>query len=80
MTEENKSTIIVSCEMGFLGGSAGKESACDAGDANSIPGLERFPWRREWQPTPVFLPGEFHRQRNLAGYSPWGHRKLDMTE
>ena len=31
-------------------------------------------WRRKWQPTPVFLPGEFHGKRNLAGYSPWGHR------
>ena len=34
----------------------------------------KIPWRREWQPTPVFLPGEFHGQRNLMGYSPWGHR------
>ena len=32
------------------------------------------PRRRKWQPTPVFLPGEFHGQRSLAGYSPWGHR------
>ena len=33
-------------------------------------------WRRKWQPTPVFLPGKFHGQRNLAGYSPWGHKRL----
>ena len=32
------------------------------------------PWRRKWQPTPVFLPGESHGQRSLAGYSPWGHK------
>ena len=32
------------------------------------------PLRRAWQPTPIFLPGEFHRQRSLAGYSTWGHR------
>ena len=38
------------------------------------------PWRREWLPTPVFLPGEFYRQRNLEGYNPWGCRKLDKTE
>ena len=38
------------------------------------------PWRRKRQPTPVFLPGESHRQRSLAGYSPWGHKVLDMTE
>ena len=37
-------------------------------------------WGRAWQPTPVFLPGEFHGQRSLAGYSPWGHKESDMTE
>ena len=36
-------------------------------------------WRREWQPTPVFLPGESHGQRNLVRYIPWGLKKLDMT-
>ena len=35
------------------------------------PWVRKTPWRKEWQPTPVFLPGESHRQRNLAGYSPW---------
>ena len=39
----------------------------------------KIPWRRKWQPTPVFLPGEFHGQRNRAGYSPWDHRELDTT-
>ena len=34
--------------------------------------LGRFPWRKEWPPTPVFLPGEFHRRRSLVGYSAWG--------
>ena len=43
-------------------------SAVDVRDTGSIPGLERFPWRRAWQPTPVFLPGESHGQRSLAGY------------
>ena len=38
------------------------------------------PWRRKWQPTPVFLPGESHEQRNLVGYSPWCCKELDMTE
>ena len=41
-------------------GSEGEESPCNAGDLDSIPGLGRFPWRREWLPTPVFLPGESH--------------------
>ena len=40
----------------------------------------KIPWRRARQPTPVFLPGESHGQRNLAGYSPWGHKESDMTE
>ena len=37
------------------------------------------PWRRKWQPTPVYLPGQFHGQRSLAGYSPWDCKELDMT-
>ena len=37
-------------------------------------------WRRKWQPTPVFLPGKSHGWWNLVGYSPWGHKELDMTE
>ena len=57
------------------GGSTGKESTCNAGDLGSIPGLGRFPWRRERLPTPVFWPGEFH-----GLYSPWGGKELDMAE
>ena len=60
---------------GFPGGSAGKESACNAGDLGSTPGLKRFPWKRERLPTPVFWPGEF-----LGLYSPWGRKELDKTE
>ena len=40
----------------------------------------KIPWRRKWQPTLVFLPGESHGQRSLAGYSPWGLKELDTTE
>ena len=50
------------------------------GRAGFSPWFGKIPWRREWQPTPVFLSGEFHGQRSLAGYSPWGYRELDMTE
>ena len=60
------------------------ESTCNAGDTGSIPGSEKkkkkntwvrkIPWRREWQPTPVFLPEKSHGQRSQAGYSPWGHK------
>ena len=44
------------------------------------PWVGKIPWRREWQPTPVFFVGEFHGQRSLAGYSPWGCKESDMTE
>ena len=37
-------------------------------------------WRRKWQPTLIFLPGEFHGWRSLAGYSPWGHKESDTAE
>ena len=37
-------------------------------------------WRRKWQPTPIFLPGDNHGQKSLLGYSPWGHKESDMTE
>ena len=40
----------------------------------------KIPWRREWLPTPGFLPEEFHGQRRLAGYSPWGRRESDTTK
>ena len=59
-------------------GSAGKESACNAGDLSSIPGLGRSTWEDSWEkrlPTPVIWPGEFHEL-----YSPWGHKELDTTE
>ena len=60
----------------FPGGSVGKESACNAGDSGSI----LTPWRREWQLTPVFLPGEFHGKRSLEGYSPQGCKEVPKTE
>ena len=62
---------------------SGQELACkarDAGDADWIPGSGRSPWRRKWQPTLVFLPGESHGWRSLAGYSPWGRKESDTPE
>ena len=44
------------------------------------PWVRKIPWRRAWQPTPVFFPGESHGQRSLAGYSPQGCNELDATE
>ena len=66
--------------MALPAGSDGKESVCIAGDSGLIPGLGRFPWRREWLPTLLFLPGKLQGQRSLAGYSPWGCKELDTTE
>ena len=54
----------------FPGGSDGKESACSAGDPGSIPGLGRSPGEGNSLPTPGFLPGGFHGQGSLVGYSP----------
>ena len=55
---------------GFSGGLDGKELTCNAIEPEFNPWVKKIPWRREWQPTPVFLPGEFHEQRSLADYSP----------
>ena len=44
------------------------------------PRVRKIPWRRKWQPTPLFLPGESHGQRNLEGYSPWSCKESDTTE
>ena len=68
------------CILGFPGGSEVKESACNAGDPGSIPGSGRFPQRRQWQPTPVFLPEKTYGRRSLAGYSPRGRKELEVTE
>ena len=54
--------------------------ATDAGDAGLIPGSGKISWRRKWQSTPVFLPGESHGQRNLVGYSPRGQKALVTTK
>ena len=44
------------------------------------PWVGKIPWRRKWQPTPVFLPGKSHGQKSLAHYSPWGRKESDVTE
>ena len=64
---------------GFPGGSMVKQSACQCRRWGFNPWVRKIPWRRKWQPTPAFLPGKFHEQRNLEGYSPWGLKELDMT-
>ena len=57
-----------------------KNLPANGGDVGSIPGLGRSPWRRKWQPTPVFLPGKSHGQRSLGGATVHGIAKeLDTT-
>ena len=64
----------------FPGGSDGKESACNAEDMSSIPGLGRSPVEENGKPTPLFLPGESYGQRNLRGSRPWACKELDTTD
>ena len=61
---------------GFSGGSGVKNPPANAGDMRCgfDPWVRKIPWRRAWQPTPVFLPGESHGQRSLVGYSPRDHK------
>ena len=54
---------------------SGTESVCNVGDRFD-PWVGKIPQRREWQHTPVFLSGEIHGQRSLAGYSPWGLQRV----
>ena len=49
-------------------------------DLRFHPWVGKIPWRRTWQPTPVFLPGESQGQRSLASYSPWGHKESNVTK
>ena len=69
--------------LGFPSGACGKESTCQCRRCKRC-GFDswvgKVSWRRKWLPIPVFLPGEFHGQRSLEGYSPWGHKESDMTE
>ena len=58
---------------------SGKESTCQCRRHGFDPWVRKIPWRRKWQPTPAFLPGESHGQRSLAGYSPWGPKESDTT-
>ena len=69
-----------SCYSGFPGGSSGKESTCQSRRGGFDPWIRKIPWRRKWQPAPVFLPVKTHRQGSLVGYSPWSCKELDTIE
>ena len=63
----------------FPGGSSGKERTCQYKKLKRHgfhPWVRKIPWRRAWQPTTVFLPGESHRWRSLMDYSPWGRTRV----
>ena len=70
----------VKVNKSFPGGSVGKESAYNSGGPSFNPWFGKIPWRREWQPNPVFLPEKSHGQKSPMGYRPWGCRQLDKTE
>ena len=73
---------VIEVILGFPGGSGVKNppaNAGDSGDAGLIPGVKKLPWRRKWQPTPVFLPEESHDREDPGGLQPWGHPNLDLA-
>ena len=69
-----------SSELGLSRWLSGRELACQCRRRVFDPWIGKIPWRKEWQPTPVFLPGESHGQKSLVGYSSWGCKELDTTE
>ena len=69
--------------VGFLGSTRGKEPSCWCRGQKRHgfdPWVGKIPWRRAWQPTLLFLPGESHGERSLVGYGPWGRKESDTTE
>ena len=69
--------------LGLPSGTSGKEPACQCRRHKRCgfnPWVRKMPWNRKGEPTPEFIPGKFHGQRSLVGYSPWGCKELDMTE
>ena len=70
---EGQNDICILGSLGFPGGTSGKEPTCQCRRQKRRgfdPWVGKIPWRRAWQPTPVFLPGELHGQRSQVGYSP----------
>ena len=55
---------------------SGEEPACQGRRLGLDLWVGKIPWRKKWQPTPVFLPGKSHGQRSLEGHSPWGHKRV----
>ena len=75
--------LVTPLRLGFPACGSGKEPICHCKRYRRHgfdPWVRKIPWRRAWQPTPVFLPRKSSEQRSLVGYSPWGHKQSDTTE
>ena len=76
--------IFITCSvLNFPGGTSGKNPPASAGREKRLrfdSWVGKIPWRRAWQPTPVFLPGASHGQRSLVGYRPQGLKESEMTK
>ena len=68
--------VVIKTKTGLLWWLCGKESTCQCKRHRFNPWVGTIPWRRKWQPTPLFLSGKAHEQRSLVGYSPWGHKRV----
>ena len=74
------STVISHCPSGgLLRWHSGKDSACQCRRCEFNPWVRKIPWSRKWQPTPVFFPKKSHGPSNLARYSPWSHKRVQLN-
>ena len=76
-------TVSVLLWTGFTAqlGAALRHPPASTGERHGLESwVRKIPWRRAWQPCAVFLAGESHGQRSLAGYRPWGHKEIDIIE
>ena len=75
----NPNYLLITITLGLPRWHSSKESACQCRRHKRLsfsPWVGKIPWSRKWQPTLVFLPGKFHGQRSLVGYSPWSHKRV----
>ena len=75
-TSQVQHLVYETKQKGIPGGASGKESTCQCSRGGLDAWVRNIPWRRRWQPTPVFLPGESQGQRSPAGYSPRVHKRV----
>ena len=78
--EGNGTPLQYSCLENPMDGRAWSAAVHGVTQSQTLPLFTFMRWRRKWQPTPVFLPGESHGRRSLVGCSPWGRTESDTTE